>query len=85
MKVKIVKYNVKTRGEELLAVFSLKDGKVVSEPEGYLKAMDPIRNYKEKKPEEKLTPKDGRKFLENMPYSFRSPYGMAILEVKDDA
>jgi hypothetical protein len=85
MKVKLVKYNAKTRGEELVAVLSLKDGVVVCEPEEWIKVMEPIRNYKENKIREWLTPKDGKKFLENMPFSFRSPYGMAILEVKDDA
>jgi len=83
MKIKLVKYDADAN-QTVLAVFSLKDGKVVCEPEGYLKDMEPIRNYKEKKEWEWLTPKDGKKFLENMPYSFRTPYGMAM-EVKDDA
>ena len=83
MKVKLVKYD-KNAKQTVLAVFSLKDGEVVCEPEEWLKGMEPIRNYKENKIREWLTPKDGKKFLENMPYTFRNPYCMAM-EVKDNA
>jgi len=79
MKIKLVKHN-KNGKEEIISRFFMKKNKIMSNPKKAIKVLEPIKNWKDGKPEELLTIKDGLKYLENLPYTFRTPYCMAIVE-----
>lgn len=72
-------YKLQDNGEEkVIAVCKLTpEGGVVCEGEEiFVKNLtgEGIRDYSDMEKPQKLFPKDGRKFLENLKYAFRSPY-----------